>query len=143
MKINMEYSDVGLNDLPDEILMIIFQKLTNVEVLYSLMGVNERLNKIVSDPVFTNCLNFIKRMSHDFVDLFCCDIMLDRFCSQILPEIYDKIKWLDLNSSSMKHVLRATNYPNLHTLDLCNLDEESARDLFTGKKFQLNCFYSK
>ncbi|CAF4381930.1 unnamed protein product, partial [Rotaria sp. Silwood2] len=40
--------------------------------------------------------------------------MLDRFCLQILPEIHYKIKWLDLESSSMERILLATNYPNLY-----------------------------
>jgi hypothetical protein len=38
----MEYSRIQLNDLPDEILMIIFKKLANADVLYSLSGVNKR-----------------------------------------------------------------------------------------------------
>jgi len=128
-------SCVGLNDLPDEILMNIFQKLNNVDVLYSLQGVNQRLNKIVHDLIFTSHLTFIKWLPHYFIDLFCCDMMLNRFCSQILPEIHDKVKWLDLESSSMKHVLRAANYVNLNILGLYNIHEESARCLFTGKKF--------
>ncbi len=49
---NMEHSSVQLTDLPHEILMFIFQKLTNTDVLYSLMGVDVRLYKIVNDPVF-------------------------------------------------------------------------------------------
>jgi len=139
----MSNSSVGLNDLPDEILMNIFQKLNNVDVLYSLQGVNQRLNKIVHDLIFTSHLTFIKWLPHYFIDLFCCDMMLNRFCVQILPEIHDKIKWLDLESSSMKHVLRAANYVNLNSLGLYNIHGESARCLFTGKKFKLNCFHSK
>ncbi|CAF5041222.1 unnamed protein product, partial [Rotaria sp. Silwood1] len=38
-------------------------------------------------------------------------MILDRFCLQILPEIHHNIKWLDLESSSMKHVLRTAHYP--------------------------------
>ncbi|CAF4548808.1 unnamed protein product [Rotaria sp. Silwood1] len=139
----MEYSCVGFNDLPDEILMIIFKKINNLEVLYSLQGVNQRLNKIVQDSTFTSRLTFVKRCSDNFIDLFHCNMMLNRFCLQILPEIHDKIKWLDLESSSMKNVLCAADYPNLYGLGLYNINEESVRCLFTGKKFQLNYFYSK
>ncbi|CAF3437309.1 unnamed protein product [Rotaria sp. Silwood2] len=60
----MEYSYIQLNDLPDEILMIIFKKLANVEVLYSLSGVNKRLNKIVHDSIFTNDLSFLMSTSN-------------------------------------------------------------------------------
>ncbi|CAF1443805.1 unnamed protein product, partial [Rotaria sordida] len=58
-------------------------------------------------------------------------MMLNRFCLQILPEIHDKIKWFNLESSSMKHILCARNYPNLYALGLYNIDEESVRCLFT------------
>jgi hypothetical protein len=139
----MEYSCVELNDLPDEILMIIFKKVNNLEILYSFQGVNQRLNKIVHDPIFTSHLTFVKWFSHDFIDVLSCDTVRDRFCLQILPNIHDKIKWLGLESSSMKHVLRAADYPNLHTLGLFNINEESTRCLLTGENFQFNCFQFK
>ena len=132
----MEYSCIGLNNLPDEILMIIFIKLNNLDVLYSLQGVNQRINRFIQDRVFTTRLTFVKWLSDNFLDLICFDMILDRFCLQILPSIHHKIQWLDLESSSMKYVLHAADYPNLHTLGLYNINEESARCLFTGKIFQ-------
>ncbi|CAF0986378.1 unnamed protein product [Rotaria sp. Silwood1] len=136
----MEYSCVGFNDLPDEILMIIFKKINNLEVLYSLQGVNQRLNKIVQDSTFTSRLTFVKRCSDNFIDLFHCNMMLNRFCLQILPEIHDKIKWLDLESSSMKNVLCAADYPNLYGLGLYNINEESVRCLFTDETLSSGIF---
>jgi hypothetical protein len=135
----MEYSCIRLNDLPDEILMIIFKKLNNLDALYSLQGVNQRLNQIIQDPIFISRLTFVKWFSHNFIDLISCDTILNRFCLQILPEIRHKIKWLDLESSSMKYVLRAAHYPNLYGLGLYNINEESARCLFTGKEFLFHC----
>ncbi|CAF1019718.1 unnamed protein product [Rotaria sordida] len=129
----MEYSCIGLSDLPAEILMIIFKKLNNLDVLYSLQGVNQRLNHIIYDPIFTSRLTFVKRLLHNFIDVFHCNMVLNRFCLQILPEIHDKIKWLDLESSSMKYILHAAHYPNLHTLGLYNINQESARYLFTDE----------
>ncbi|CAM2717306.1 unnamed protein product [Rotaria socialis] len=105
--------------------------MNNVEVLYSLKGVNQRLNKLVQDSTFTSRLTFVKRCSDNFFDVFPCNMMLNRFCLQILPEVHDKIKWLDLESSSMRNVLCATDYPNLYGLGLYNINEESARCLFT------------
>ncbi|CAF3012432.1 unnamed protein product [Rotaria sp. Silwood2] len=87
----MEYSYIQLNDLPDEILMIIFKKLANVEVLYSLSGVNKRLNKIVHDSIFTNDLSFLMSTSNGLVYSL-SDLILDRFCSYILPKIHQKIQ---------------------------------------------------
>ncbi|CAF0883101.1 unnamed protein product [Rotaria sordida] len=129
----MEYSCIGLNNLPDEILMIIFQKLNNIDILYSFHDVNERLNKIIHDRIFTSHLSFVKWSLDNFIDLFSSDIMFNRFCLQILPSIHDKIQWLDLDLSSIKHVLRVANYPNLDSLGLYNIDEESAQCLFNDE----------
>ncbi|CAF1351344.1 unnamed protein product [Rotaria sordida] len=120
MKINMEHSSVELNDLPDEILMIILKKLCNVEVLYSLKGVNKRLNAVAHDSIFTNRLTLMRRVSDHCTNPL-PDAILDRFCLQILPEIHHKIKWLNLESSSMERILHATNYPNLYGLGLYDI----------------------
>jgi hypothetical protein len=61
--------------------------------------------------------------------------MIARFCLQILPEIHYQIKWFNLERSSMKRILRATNYPNLYGLGLFDIDGETALSLFTGKRF--------
>jgi hypothetical protein len=139
MKANMFNSYIGLNDLPDEILIYIFQKLNNVDVLYSLQNVNQRLNQIIHDSIFTNRLAFVKWLPFKYIDLFSSShMMLNRFCSQILPSIHQNIKSLDLESSSMKHVLCAADYPNLNSFGLYNINEESARSLFTGKMNDLS-----
>ncbi|CAF3867535.1 unnamed protein product [Rotaria sordida] len=131
---------VELNDLPDEILLIIFKKLNNLQVLYSFQGINERLNKIIYDPIFTSCLNFLQWSSSKFINKFPSDVILDRFCSEILPEISMKIKWFDLESSSMKHILCAADCPNLYGIGLYNIEHETARCLFIDEKLSSGIF---
>jgi hypothetical protein len=131
----MNYSIVQLNDLPDEILMIILKKLCNIEVLYSLKGVNKRLNRILRDPIFTRRLSLMRCFSNDSINPL-SDAMLNRFCSQILPEIHHQIQRLVLESSSMGRILSATNYPNLRELGLYKLQEKTAMSLFTSKTLQ-------
>jgi hypothetical protein len=129
---NMEHSCIQFTDLPDEILMIIFKQLYNIEVLYSFIGVNKRLNKIVHDSTFTNVLTLLNYP----LDGSICSLpypMLNRFYLQILPQIHHKIEWLNLESSSMEHILLSTNYPNLYGLGLYDLEIERAQYLFTGK----------
>ncbi|CAF1667682.1 unnamed protein product [Didymodactylos carnosus] len=129
-------SYIGLNDFPDGTLLIILKTLNDIQVFYSLHGADQRLNKIIQDPIFTSHLTFVKLLSDNFIDLISSNnMLLNRFCLQILPEIYDKIKWLDLDleSSFMKLILRAIDYPNLDTLGLYNIDEKSAPDLFTDR----------
>ncbi len=74
----MEYCCIGMNDLPDEILLDIFKNLNNLEVLYSLTGVNKRLNKIVHDPNFTSCSTLFQRVLDEFIYPL-PDPILDRF----------------------------------------------------------------
>jgi len=55
----MNQSNVGLLDLPNEILLIILKKLNNMHVLYSLLAVdNQRLDILAQENTFTNTLNF-------------------------------------------------------------------------------------
>ncbi|CAF4323633.1 unnamed protein product, partial [Rotaria sp. Silwood2] len=125
----MEHSCVQLNDLPDEVLLIIFKKLNNVKVLYSLMGINKRLDKILHDSVFTTNLTLLKYLSYDSIYSL-SNPMLDRYCVEILPKINNKIKWLNLESSSMKRILLSANYPNLFGLGIYNIEKETTLHLF-------------
>ncbi|CAF0819538.1 unnamed protein product [Rotaria sp. Silwood1] len=139
MEINMKNLCIELNDLPDEILLIILKKLDNLEVLYSFQGVNERFNKIIHDPIFTSRLNFLKWSPNKFISKF-SDIIIEQFCSKILPDIHMKIKWLDLESSFMKNILHVADYPNLYGLGLYNIEEETAKYIFTGKEISIELF---
>ncbi|CAF4699500.1 unnamed protein product [Rotaria sp. Silwood2] len=130
----MEHSLVQLNDFPHEILMIILKKLWNIQVLYSLIAVNKRLNAIVHDPIFSNRLTLMKDFSAYSIDRL-PDSILERFCSEILPEIHHNIKWFNLESSSMKRILLATNYPNLYGLGLYDIEIETVLSLVNGKIF--------
>ncbi|CAF3785409.1 unnamed protein product [Rotaria sp. Silwood1] len=122
--------------------MIIFKKFDNATLLYSLLGVNKRLNKILHNSMFTNRLTLLrctpihlivfKSLSSHFIYPL-VDGILDRFRTQILPEIHDKIEWLDLESSSMERILLATNYPNLSGLTLYNIQVERVMHLFSDE----------
>ncbi|CAF3965460.1 unnamed protein product, partial [Rotaria sp. Silwood2] len=66
-------------------------------------------------------------------DVICpiVDTVLDRFCSQILPQIRYKINFLTLETSSVERILLTADYPNLYGLGLYNIDEKSAKRFFT------------
>ncbi|CAF4814343.1 unnamed protein product [Rotaria sp. Silwood1] len=124
---------VEFDDLPDEILIYIFKKLYNVEVLYSLMDVNQRLNRIVHDTIFTRDLYLLEYLPDNKTSSPLSDSILDQFCSKILPEIGHRIKTLYLEQTSMKRILHTTNYPNLNNLSLFHIDIETAMALFDDK----------
>ncbi|CAF4896513.1 unnamed protein product, partial [Rotaria socialis] len=125
----MEHSCAQLMDMPDEILLFILTKLTNIEVLYSLIGVNIELDKIASDPVFTNHLTLMKCSSNGDIYPLATSI-LDRFCLQILPKIQHQINWLNLELLSMKRILLAGYYPNLRGFGLFIVEPETVAHLF-------------
>ncbi|CAF4162050.1 unnamed protein product [Adineta steineri] len=128
----MNDSTIQLNDLPDEILMMILEKLWNIRVLYSLIGINRKLDRITCDPVFTRYLQLMNGISHNSVGQL-PEIVLNRFCSDILPKIHRHIRRLDLESSTMERILSTSNYPNLHQLGLFNLHAKTAASLFRSK----------
>ncbi|CAF4847924.1 unnamed protein product [Rotaria sp. Silwood2] len=90
----MNHSNINLLDLPNEILLIILKKLHNMDVLSSLLGVdNQRLDIILQENTFTNNLKFVITTLTD--DIFSiADPVLNRFCINILPKIrYRPIPW--------------------------------------------------
>ena len=123
---------IQLADISDEILLLILNKLSNIEVLYSLIGVNIRFDKIASDPLFTNHLTLLKRSSNGIIKPL-DDRTFDCLYFQILPKIHHKIKWFDLEPLSMKRVLLSIDYPNLYGLSLFNIEPELAVRFFGGK----------
>ncbi|CAF3234138.1 unnamed protein product [Rotaria sp. Silwood2] len=135
----MANSMIQLDDLPDEIFMMIFKNMCKTDVLYSLIDVNQRLNTIVYDPIFTNHLILLEHSSDDSINSL-TDAILDRFCLQILRKINHKIKRLDLESSSMERILLATNYPILYELSLYNIDLRTFRRCFFGENALIDLF---
>ncbi|CAF3759722.1 unnamed protein product [Rotaria socialis] len=136
----MEYSScIKLNDLPNEILMIILKNLHTIDVLYSLVGADKRLNAFVNDSIFTKYLTLMSSsptgLSYSFTDK-----ILDRFCEEILPEIHHKIEWLNVAPPSIERILVSTNYSNLRELDLYDLSSDTAMDLFTDGSFFIRIF---
>lgn len=124
---------VQLTDLSDEILLLILKNLTKIEVLYSLRDVNKRLDSITGDSIFTEHLTLMTHSSNG-INSTLDNSMLDRFCTQILPKIHSKIKWLNLDPESMGRILSTAEYANLHGLTVCNIERETDLCVFDGKK---------
>jgi hypothetical protein len=109
----MEYSFVQLGDLFDEILLIIFKNLYNLQVFYSLIDVNKRLSKIAHNSIFTSHLTLLRLFSNGSIHPLTNSI-LDRSCLQILPKIHHHIKWLNIESSSIERILLCTKFSSIH-----------------------------
>jgi hypothetical protein len=112
------------------------KKLDNIDVLYSLLGINnQRLEIIAQEQMFTNILNFVSvSQSTDEISSI-VGSTLERFCVDILPRIHRNVKSLILESISMECILRAANYPNLTELKLFNFKKAILSRYFMGKIF--------
>jgi hypothetical protein len=127
----MSRSNVNLLDLPDEILLIILKRLNNIDVLYSLLDVNnEHLNRLAQDKIFSNTLNFVSIDNVSSIDRH----KLDRFCKDILPKIHQNVECFILEPLSMERILLTADYPNVTELKLYNFTKEVALNYFTSKK---------
>jgi hypothetical protein len=129
-------SNVLLLDLPDEMLMTIFKKLDPVNVLYSLMGVNRRLDRLACDPVFINSIDLRAVSSTDYVSSLRNPIF-ERFCAEILPRIHHHVKWLHIEAVCIERILLGGEYPQLQGLTLVNLGVMAALQHLRGMKVRL------
>jgi hypothetical protein len=117
----MNRCDAQLMNLPDELLLIILTKLENVDVLYSLMGLNPRLDQIIRDSSFTTEINLIQPNADPCEQV---DAFIHRFRLDILPKIPHLVRRFKVQSTSMEHLLLAAHYPNLCELDIFIPDAE-------------------
>ena len=82
----MEPSFVELNSLPDELLAMIFKKFNSIDIYYSLININMRINKIIYDQIFTTHLTLLQWSADDLIYPI-DNAVVDQFCSQMLSKM--------------------------------------------------------
>ncbi|CAF4123957.1 unnamed protein product [Rotaria sordida] len=102
----MNKSMVGILDLPNEILLMILKKLDNFDVLYSLVGVNKKLDNLACNINFTRTVDLMKVPSNRKDDWTTC-VLLDRVFMRILPQIHDDVECLTVDGCFWQRVLLA------------------------------------
>jgi hypothetical protein len=112
-------NDINIFDLPDEMLLAIFNKLNMVDRFYSLLDVHQRFVRLVLDPLCIQHLDFV--IKQDDIHNSSVDThILDRICEKILPQINEKVNKLTVDQFSMERILGTIDYPQLHSLSLVN-----------------------
>ncbi|CAF1505972.1 unnamed protein product [Rotaria sordida] len=112
-------SYINILDLPDEMLRIIFNKLNMVDMLYSLVDVNQRFDRLAFDSLYIDHLDLV--IKQDDIHNSSIDThILDRICSKILPRINNKVTKFTLEPLSMERVFGTVHYPQLHSLSFIN-----------------------
>jgi hypothetical protein len=107
-----------------------------VDILYSLDGINERLDRLIFDPLYIRNLDMTIMITKSlFLHTFSIDNhVLDGICEKILPRIHHHVNKLTVEPHSMERVLRSFNYPQLHSLSLLDFPEEMLSQYLTGIK---------
>ncbi len=132
----MDSSPIHILDLCDELLLTILKKLNNIDVLCSLIGVNETFDRLVRDLNLTQSLDLTTESSTQ-AHPSTIHATLNRFCFHIRPLIEHNIQCLTLDSCSIDSVLGMGNYPYLHKLNLVCLKWETAIRIFYGMILKL------
>jgi len=83
-------NNVNIFDLPDEILLVIFNKLNEIDALYSLVDVNERFDRLVLNSLRIRTLDMTKMVIKSYYDRkFSLDNnFLSKISKKILPRIH-------------------------------------------------------
>ena len=132
----MNRHSIRLLDLPNEILFLILRKLNNVDVLNSLLGINnQQLETVAQQEIFTNILDFVcvSRLTDEISPVPVSTLV--RFCDSILPRIHRNVRTLIVEADSMEPILRAAIFPNLTQLKIYNFNQAIVSRYFMGKLF--------
>jgi hypothetical protein len=128
---------LNILDLPNEILLIIFNKLSMVDVLYSLVNVTRRFDQIILHPLYIHSLDMTSMKMKSYFDrIYSIDNhVLDRICQNILPRIHLQVNKLIVEQHSMEHVIHTINYPHLYSLSLIDFQQEILLNYLISKLF--------
>jgi hypothetical protein len=102
-----------------------------VDMLYSLVGVNQRFERLTLGSLYIHHLDFAVNRS-DIHNSSVDTHILDRICEKVLPRINEKITKLTVDPLSMERILGAVHYPQLHSLSLSNYKPEILCQYLTG-----------
>ncbi|CAF1600543.1 unnamed protein product, partial [Rotaria magnacalcarata] len=86
-------------------------------MLYSLVNVNQRLDRVVLDPLNVQYLDFVTK-PFNIRNLSIHAQIFHKMRENILPRIKDKVKKLTVDPISMKFILGVVRYSQLYSLSL-------------------------
>ncbi|CAM4906124.1 unnamed protein product [Rotaria socialis] len=124
-------NDINIFDLSDELLLYIFNKLHTIELLYSLVNVNQRFDRLVLDPFYTHHLDLTVRPLRYYTSPVKTQIF-DRIRTQVLPRIHQKLNKITVDPLSMECILGTIYYSELNSLSLVNFQSETLLQHLTG-----------
>ena len=130
-------SHLNINNLPNEILLMIINKLNISDIVYSFIDINERFAELIINYLCIRNLDMTIMKMKSFYDrtFSIDDKILSRICDQILCRISDQINALTVEQHSIQRILHPTDYPQLYSLSLVNFDGKTLDQYLTGIVF--------
>jgi hypothetical protein len=125
------YDHMNILDLPNEMLLTISNKLNMIDVLYSLVDVNERFDRLVLDPLYIHHLDMTIKPWLGCVFSINKQV-LDRICEKVLPRIYHQVNQVSVEPHSIQRILHTVNYPQLYSLSLVHFPEDILFQYLSG-----------
>ncbi|CAM4848223.1 unnamed protein product [Rotaria magnacalcarata] len=125
-------NDIHLLDPPNEMFRIIFNKLNATDMLYSLVNVNQRFDRVVLDPLNVQYLDFVTK-PFNIRNLSIHAQILQKVRENILPRIKDKVKKLTVDPISMKFILGIVRYSQLYSLSLIDYKPKILLQYFSSR----------
>ncbi|CAF1436922.1 unnamed protein product [Adineta ricciae] len=127
-------SSLNFLDLPNEILLLIFNKLNTVDVFYSLIDINDRFNQLLFSSLDISHLDMTTMSMESYYDCAFSidDALLARIYKELSPRIPHELTQLIVEENSMEYILKNTTCPKLHSLSLVNFQEETLLQSLTG-----------
>ena len=101
---------MNIFDLPDEMLCAILNKLSMVDVFYSLVDVNERFDRVALDSMCNHHVDLVLKRSIQYVPSTDAQIV-DQICRKVLPRINSHVYKLSVEPLALNCVLGIANYP--------------------------------
>ncbi len=135
-------NNLNILDLPDEILLIIFNKLNTIDTLYSLVDVNKRFDQLVLNSLRIHKLDTTNMVIKSYYDrtFSMNNNVLSRISKKILPRIHHQLNELIIEQNSIKHILLTANYSQVDSLSLVNFQKEILFQYLTGRNLS-SLFY--
>ncbi|CAF3377286.1 unnamed protein product [Rotaria socialis] len=136
-------NDFNILDLPDEILLVILNKLNTTDVFHSLVDVNQQFDRLAFDYLYVRNIDMTDTMIinslYDQISSIDTKI-LSKICEKVLPRIHHQVYKLTIEQYSMQHIILAANYPQHYSLSLINFQEEILYQYLTSILFYFLCF---
>ena len=124
---------MNILDLPDEMLCAILNKLSMVDIFYSLVDVDERLDRLVLHSLYVYHLNFVIKSLVKRYSSSIDDQVLDHVCRKLFPRVCNDVYRLTVEPLSLERVLGIAHYPHLSSLSLINFPGKALVSQLTGK----------